>query len=70
MSVVLVFAGLAAVLVVMGELGRRHAASLGLVPGMPDEHQEHRITVIRRGAIVCLAVGVVFALLAVAAPFI
>ncbi|MET0191216.1 MAG: hypothetical protein ABW212_19610 [Pseudonocardia sediminis] len=70
MSVIVVFAGLAVVLVAMGALGRRNAASLGLVPGMPDEHQQHRITVIRRGATVCLAIGVAFALLAVAAPFI
>lgn len=69
MSVVPVFAGLAVVLVVLGALGRRNAASLGAVPGMPDEHQQHRVAVIRRGATVCLAVGLLFVVLAVAAPF-
>lgn len=69
MTVVLTFVLPAAVLVVMGALGRRNAASLGAVPGMPAEHQDDRIALIRRGATVCIVVGVLFALVAVATPF-
>ena len=70
MTAALVLAALAAALLVMGALGRRNAASLGVVPGMPAEHQQHRITVIRRGATACLVIGVVFVVLAVTAPFV
>lgn len=70
MNTIVVFGVLAVALLGMGALGRHNAESLGAVPGMPDEHERHRITVIRRGATVCLAIGVLFAVLAVAAPFI
>ncbi|WP_226352245.1 hypothetical protein [Pseudonocardia sp. ICBG601] len=52
----------------MGWAGRRHAAGLGAVPGMPAELQRHRVAVIRRGATACLVVGVAFVVVGVLAP--
>lgn len=68
-STVLVLAGLGVLLALMGWTGRRSSTRLGAVPGMPAEHEAHRIRVIHRGATVCLGVGVVFVLLGVLAPF-
>jgi hypothetical protein len=70
MTVVAIFAGFGIVLAGMGVWGRRNAAEIGVVPGMPEELVEHRITVLRRGATVCAVVGAMFLILAVAAPFI
>lgn len=68
MSVVALFLVFSALLVLMGVVGRRSASALGAVPGMAEEYQRHRIAVIRRGATGCLVLGVLFAVLAVAAP--
>lgn len=65
---VLTFAGLGVLLALMGWAGRRHAAGLGAVPGMPAELQQHRIAVIRRGATACLVVGVAFVVIGVLTP--
>ncbi|MEJ8278819.1 hypothetical protein [Pseudonocardia spirodelae] len=65
---VLTLAGLGVLLALMGWAGRRHAAGLGAVPGMPAEMQQHRVAVLRRGATACLVVGVVFLALGVLSP--
>jgi hypothetical protein len=67
-SPVLVLLALGAVLLAAGVWGRRHAATLGHVPGLPADLQEHRIAVIRRGALTCAVVGAAFLVLAGVAP--
>jgi hypothetical protein len=69
MAVVAIFVVLGAALVLMGLWGRCNAGSLGHVRGMPDDVLEHRVTVLRRGASACVAVGIVFVGLGIAAPF-
>lgn len=68
MSVVLLFVGLGVLLALMGWAGRRSSARLGAVPGMPADHEAHRIRVIHRGATACLVVGVAFVVVGVLAP--
>lgn len=67
-SPVLVLLGMGIVCLAAGWWGRRNAAALGHVPGMPEEHQERRIAVMRRGAVTCAVVGVAFVVLAAVAP--
>lgn len=69
MTVILTFVGLGALLTLAGWAGRRSASGLGAVPGMPAEHEAHRIRVIRRGATACLVVGVVFVVMGALAPW-
>ncbi|ALE85812.1 hypothetical protein [Pseudonocardia sp. HH130629-09] len=66
----LTFAGVGVLLALMGWAGRRHAATLGAVPGMPAELQRHRIAVIRRGATACLVVGVAFVVIGMLVPLV
>jgi hypothetical protein len=68
-TVVLTFVGLGVLLALAGWAGRRNAYGLGAVPGMPAEHEAHRIRVIRRGATVCLVVGVTFVVVGALAPW-
>lgn len=67
-SPVLLLLGLGVVLLAAGYWGRRHAATLGHVPGMEADLQERRIAVMRRGALTCAVVGVAFLVLAGVAP--
>lgn len=69
MTVVWAFVGLGVLLTLAGWAGRRNAYGLGAVPGMPAEHEAHRIRVIRRGASVCVVVGVAFVVVGAMAPW-
>jgi hypothetical protein len=51
---------IAGVCFALGVWGRRSAETLAL-PSVLGENREHRIAVLRRGALTCQIVGVVFA---------
>lgn len=67
-SSVLYLLGLGGVLLAAGYWGRRNAATLGHVPGLDPDLQQRRIAVMRRGALTCAVVGVVFLVLAGVTP--
>jgi len=66
---VLMFGGVALLLVLIGLWGVRSAGKLSAVDGWDETSQEHRRGGLRRGGFTCIALGVLFFAFALASVF-